>query len=197
MPKKGSNFIPLVLDTRLLVAVNGKASQKQQLNATYIMSVLVEHCETDLEPQAYNELKQRYSKTVYEQKKEKQAKAKAKLDREEEQLRLKRKELEIKERTSKAYQNQTRTNTENEIAELNEDLKRHQKTLQYKKSTEGEKRNATNSIKWIHTQLKQLGVDTEKKQTVSNNKIDKIVDSILESEINPTDTTETEKQSKE
>jgi len=72
MPKRGSNFIPLVLDTRLLVVVNGKASEKKQLNATYIMSVLVEHCKDELEPEAYEELKNRYSMTVYEQKKEKE-----------------------------------------------------------------------------------------------------------------------------
>lgn len=107
MPKRGSNFIPLVLDTRLLMVINGKASQKKQLNATYIMSVLVEHCKNQLEPETYQQLKERYAKTVYQQKKEKIAKEKAKIKREKERTAQKERELRIKERTAESYAQQT------------------------------------------------------------------------------------------
>lgn len=89
------------------MAINGKASQKKQLNATYIMSLLVEHCKDILEPQAYEELKKRYSKTVYQQKKEKLAKEKAKIEAEKKKLALKEKELALKEKTAKSYEKQT------------------------------------------------------------------------------------------
>lgn len=101
--KRGSNFIPLVLDTRLLMVVNGKARDKEQLNATYIMGLLVEHCKNDLEPEAYEELKKRYSKTVYQQKREKLAKEKAKIEREKKKLSLRAKELKLQEQRTKAY----------------------------------------------------------------------------------------------
>ena len=104
MLKRGSNFIPLVLDTRLLVALNGKASAKNQLNATYIMALLVEHCRNDLDPNVYEELKERYKKTIVEQYAEKQAKEKERLEMERRELEIKERELGIREQNAQAHQ---------------------------------------------------------------------------------------------
>ena len=110
MVKRGSNFIPLVLDTRLLVVLNGKASAKNQLNATYIMGLLVEHCREDLNPEVYQELKERYEKTIEQQYAEKQAKEKEQLELERKKLDLKERELKIREQNS-----EVRTDKQNEI----------------------------------------------------------------------------------
>lgn len=53
-------------------------------------------------------------------------------------------------------------------------------------------RNAEN-IERIRERLKQLGVNTEKKQPVSNDKIETQIEQILEQEINHTDTKKREK----
>jgi hypothetical protein len=110
MVKRGSNFIPLVLDTRLLVALNGKASAKNQLNATYIMGLLVEHCKEDLPQDVYEELKKRYEKTINEQYAEKQVK-------EKERLELERKKLELKERELNIRDANREIRTENQLEE--------------------------------------------------------------------------------
>lgn len=122
MVKRGSNYIPLVLDTRLLMAVNGKASQNKQLSATYIMKMLVKHCKDDLTPETYRELIERYSKTVYEQRKEKLAKKEAKLKREEERLNLKRQELKLAKQNAKSYGKAVNIGVQKRVEKEIEDL---------------------------------------------------------------------------
>jgi len=148
--KRGSNFIPLVLDTRLLMVINGKASQKNQLNATYIMSVLVEHSKDELKPQAYEELKERYSKTVYQQKEEKLANEKAKFEREKKKLALKEKELKFKEQNAETYREQTNKARRRELLQKRARLKQTVETPEVKAELEE-----------INRQLKELGVDTD------------------------------------
>lgn len=120
MVKRGSNFIPLVLDTRLLVALNGKASAKNQLNATYIMGLLVEHCKEDLPQDVYEELKKRYEKTINEQYAEKQVK-------EKERLELERRKLDLKERELNIRETNTGIRTENQT-EIQQEKDRQQET---------------------------------------------------------------------
>jgi len=171
MPKRGSNFIPLVLDTRLLMAINGKASKKKQLNATYIMALLVEHCKNALTKEAYEELKERYRKTVYEQKKAKMAKEKAKIERERRQLALKEKELAIKELTAESYREQTKTSIERKkMVEIEPLLKEKRDKERWIKSYEGyskgfpakQMEQYKQRLKEINERLKELGVEADR-----------------------------------
>jgi hypothetical protein len=164
MVKRGSNFIPLVLDTRLLVALNGKASDKRQLNATYIMALLVEHCRDVLEPDTYEELKNRYNKTIEEQYREKQAKEKERLKFERRKLEAKEKELEIKHANSLLFGEQTRIAVEKpkqkEIEELYDSVTWIMGRLR-RKNPDVEKEK--NELRQIAQRLKELG---EIKETV-------------------------------
>ena len=107
MNKNGSNFIPLVLDTRLLVAVNKKSSEKKQLNATYLLSLIVEHCKDDLSIEAYDELKLKYSISAEEQMELKRLKEIERKELEKKKLEIKERELAFKEKNAVAYKKQT------------------------------------------------------------------------------------------
>jgi transcription initiation factor TFIID subunit TAF12 len=157
MVKRGSNFIPLVLDTRLLVALNGKASFKNQLNATYIMALLVEHCKDVLSEEVYEELKERYDKTIEEQYREKRQKERERLELEKRKLEAKERELAIKEQNSKVFQEQTEMSIEKEKQELEINkrrdlLQRRARLKRYVQTPE-----IINEIQEIEEQLRQLG----------------------------------------
>jgi len=127
MVKRGSNFIPLVLDTRLLVAINGKASEKKQLNATYIMALLVEHCKNDLSKETYEELSSRYKKTIDEQHREKVEKEKLKIAEQKRIIELKERELEIRDqnREIRSEKHTEKQHTkETQINELKDELEK-------------------------------------------------------------------------
>jgi len=142
------------------MVINGKASQKKQLNATYIMALLVEHCKNDLEPETYQQLKERYAKTVYQQKKEKLAKERERLRREKEKMVQKERELQIKERTAESYAEQT-THTVNkekqaERRKLLAEKRRIEAQIKRLKQKPVNKPNKTRYILEVSMPLKEL-----------------------------------------
>src|SRR4030067_453186 len=113
--KQRDNVLQLFLDTRLLVAVSGLASQKKQGNKTYILNLINEACKNELPPEAYEELKAKYSLTVYDQKSLKAEKLKKKMAKDE-------RKLKALESNAEAYKKQTQQvlnkDTEQKIREL-------------------------------------------------------------------------------
>jgi hypothetical protein len=123
MNQNGSNFVALVLDTSLLVAVNKKASENGQLNATYLLSVIVEHCKEELSEDAYKKLKMKYSISAEEQMIAKKLKQKERLDMKKKELELKERDIALREKNAAFYRKQTQLSIDKKKKEIEKELR--------------------------------------------------------------------------
>lgn len=123
MNQNGSNFVALVLDTSLLVAVNKKASENKQLNATYLLSVIVEHCKEELTEEAYSRLKKKYSISAEEQMTAKKLRQKEQFETKKKELELKEREIALKEQNALMYRKQTQLSIGKKKKEIEKQLR--------------------------------------------------------------------------
>jgi hypothetical protein len=120
------------MDARLLTAINGESGNKKQRSATYIMSLLVEIHKDFLSPEAYAELKLRYSKTAEEQKIEKNIKEREKLEQKKKDNELKERDLRLREQNAEGYNKIVKIKVEKNDEAKREDLETEKRSLERK-----------------------------------------------------------------
>jgi hypothetical protein len=114
--EKPQNLLNLRLDARLQTALNKLSGNNNQLPATYVLKVLVEHCKNELSQEAYEELIERYSKTIEQQVKEKELKQQLREEKERLAQEFRLRELALKEQNAETYKEMSPE--QREIAEL-------------------------------------------------------------------------------